>query len=948
MSIPTLAYIPEDSVSLMVKLCAYVNETGGAGLSDEVLYLCDLFAYADSLVRAGRIMFRVDRVDEEWLPRWVVSSAGDHHQVIEKFTDALPGVLKFNGTETELLIDDFVHWLTVRYLGQVEGLIKEESGDFVRSLVAGRTTRRITPRTVRALNDWRLSAVQAATELTLMLSNPDEVVDPSGQPGAAAEDTPLDNVRWRLDIAVSVNGGSVQPLVASETPESTRDLVAKMLLPLVKAWPQIKETMWPVQAWCYRGVWFPDEEILTGDAYQDRIVGVGLTAEDVAVLLDHKAAELKTRGINVLIPREWVRVRPSVRVKTAAVGQGPGSGKMGLDQLMDFEVAVSMNGATLDPAVAERLLSTASSIVNINGRFVHLDQNALRRARAWFEGLTRAREENAGKKFKNVTLQDILEANAAAELDAADEHDFYVQADGWAKQILEPDSEITAPESAEVPATVVTALRDHQQRGLNWLAWMFQHRLGALLADDMGLGKTLQVLALLAWERAEGHVTGPTLVIAPTSVLDAWRDEAARHVPSLNVVVDHGGKVADTLEFGAALGEEAPDLVVTSYGRVARNPDRYRAVPWGRVVADEAQAIKNPNTKQSKAVRSIRADHHVALTGTPVENRLSDLYALMDFANPGILGSAPAFQNRLAIPIERYQDAHATARLRAIVQPFLLRRLKTDVSVGLNLPPKEEIIESVNLTAEQASLYRAYVDRLESEMNQFGRGRRAMVLAALTKFKQICNHPAHFSQDGSGLLHEGKHRSERVRRTFEILEDAMKQGRKALIFTQFPSFGKLLIPELEKHFGMEIPMLYGELSRKKRSQLVEDFQSPGGPQIMILSVKAGGTGITLTEASVVIHIDRWWNPAVEDQATDRAYRIGQNRDVTVYKLVAKGTLDERINDLITGKRELAGSVVGAGEGWIADLSDAELSELWTLQQSSAESQSDPVKPLEGW
>lgn len=939
MAVPTLAFVPEDAVGVMVRLCRYVNDHGSEGLSGELLYLCDLFAFADSLVRNGRIMFRADRIDQEWLPRWIRSTAGDHHQECQKFVEALPGVLEFNGTQVPELVDDFIHWLTVRYLTDNKALEREKSGDFVHALMTGQPTRRVSPQTVEYLNEWRLSAAREATELTLILSSPDDALDRNGADVDKEVDVAL--VRWRLDLAISVNKGPVERLVASETSEATRDLVLSMINRLVKVWPDMKTTMHAVQLWCHRGVWFPEDNILTGNAYRDRIVGVGLTADSVAVLLDHKAAELRERGINVMIPRSWTRIRPNVHVKAAAVGQGPGSGKMGLDQIMNFEVDVSMDGATLDKREAERLLKSASSIVNINGQYVHLDQDALRRARAWFQGLTESGDDD--EIAQNVTLRDILEANAAAELDADDEHGFYVQTDGWARHILETDNEVDPVEAVDIPDTILTPLRDHQRRGLNWLAWMFQHRLGALLADDMGLGKTLQVLALLAWERAVGEHTGPTLVIAPTSVLDAWRNEAARHVPSLNVVVDHGAKVAETLEWGRALGESAPDLIVTSYGRVARNPERYRAVPWGRVVADEAQAIKNPNTKQSKAVRSIYADHYVALTGTPVENRLSDLYALMDFSNPGILGSAPAFQNRLAIPIERYQDPHATARLKAIVQPFILRRLKTDESVGLDLPPKQEIIEYVKLTAEQATLYKAYIDSLEAELHKPMRGRRALVLAALTRIKQICNHPAHFAQDGSGLMLDGQHRSERVRRTFEILEQARKNGRKALIFTQFPSFGKILIPELEKHFGMDVPMLYGELSQKKRGALVESFQSPDGPPIMILSVKAGGTGITLTEASVVIHIDRWWNPAVEDQATDRAYRIGQNRDVTVYKLVAKGTLDERINDVILGKRELAGNVVGAGEGWIADLSDAELSELWTLQQSSEESAQDQGK-----
>ena len=517
--------------------------------------------------------------------------------------------------------------------------------------------------------------------------------------------------------------------------------------------------------------------------------------------------------------------------------------------------------------------------------------------------------------------------------------------DGWVRQLFDRENVVAPARHVELPATVLTELREHQRRGVNWLAWMAEHGLGAILADDMGLGKTLQVLALLAWEKEETsaqdtnqEATGPTLVVAPTSVLAAWQSEAARHIHGFSVLVDHGaGKVTD-----AEFPEHArrADLVVTSYGTVARNPERYQKIQWQRVVADEAQNIKNPATKQSRAVRGIPANHHIALTGTPVENRLSDLYALMDFANPGILGSAAAFQNRLAIPIERYQDAGATERLKRIVEPFILRRLKTDPAVGVALPEKREHVEAVPLSAEQASLYQAYIAQVEEALEQGTASRRGLILASLVKIKQICNHPAHFAGDGSGILRGGKHRSPKIERIFELIGQAVAEGKKVLLFTQFPSFGRMLAPAIESEYGLPVLQLDGAVSRSRRTELVAQFQRDTGPGVMLLSVRAGGTGITLTRASVVIHIDRWWNPAVEDQATDRAYRIGQEQDVDVYKFFSAGTLDERIHEIITGKRELAGAVVGEGEGWIASLSDEDLAELWQLRESSDVSAAD--------
>ena len=517
--------------------------------------------------------------------------------------------------------------------------------------------------------------------------------------------------------------------------------------------------------------------------------------------------------------------------------------------------------------------------------------------------------------------------------------------DGWVRQLFDRENVVAPTRQAELPATVLTELREHQRRGVNWLAWMAEHGLGAILADDMGLGKTLQVLALLAWEKEESSpegsgedATGPTLVVAPTSVLAAWQSEATRHIHGFSVLVDHGaGKVTDA-EFSEYARQA--DLVVTSYGTVSRNPERYQKIRWRRVVADEAQNIKNPATKQSRAVRGIPANHHIALTGTPVENRLSDLYALMDFANPGILGSAAAFQNRLVIPIERYQDVGATERLKRIVEPFILRRLKTDPAVGVALPEKREHVETVPLSAEQASLYQAYIAQVEEALEQGSASRRGLILASLVKIKQICNHPAHFAGDGSGILRGGKHRSPKIERIFELIGQAVAEGKKVLLFTQFPSFGRMLAPAIEAEYGMPVLQLDGSVSRSRRTELVAQFQRDTGPGVMLLSVRAGGTGITLTRASVVIHIDRWWNPAVEDQATDRAYRIGQERDVDVYKFVSAGTLDERIHEIITGKRDLAGAVVGEGEGWIASLSDEDLAELWQLRESSDVSAAD--------
>ncbi|HIW95149.1 MAG TPA: DEAD/DEAH box helicase [Candidatus Corynebacterium gallistercoris] len=947
--IPTLALSPDEAVDRLGKLCEYANGFNGGvpGLSPEVIFLLDLFRCVDEIVRAGRVMVRVEKVEEDWFPRWTISTAGQHHAVLQRFAESVPEVLVRNGGAdvVERFADDCAHWLSVRYLRQQlapQGVLpaKEFGSAFIRSLVMGAEAKRMSVDTVTHLGQWLQSARAAASQTVFVLSAPDDVVLPSGE---AADTADLADIRWRLDVATSANDGPLEPVKPAETQTEQKKRIKEALNHARRVWPAMNTAMDAVDMWLSQGIWFPPQEVLTGDTATDRVLSIGLDVGLIGDLLDNGVNRLQAAGFRVMIPRAWARQKAHVTMKAEPVGYGQGDSKMGLDQLMDFSWKVSVGGEEVPEDARNQLLNSAASVVNINGHFVFMDSAALRGARAWFRELTGGDEEDG--EAGEVTLRDILEADAlsAAESDVHD-YDFSLVAEGWASRILGHDSEIDPPPPVTIPATVVTTLRDHQRRGVNWLVWMLEHNLGAVLADDMGLGKTLQILALLAWEKENRPAAGPTLVVAPTSVVQAWKDEAARHVPSLTVLVDHGSSRKKPADFYATIEGKLPvrrgapaqlvDLVITTYGTLQRNPDRYWAVDWGRVVADEAQAIKNPNSKQSQAVRNIPAAHHVALTGTPVENRLSDLYAIMDFANPGILGSHSVFQARLAVPIERRGDELAKERLRRLVQPFILRRLKTDEAMGLNLPEKETVVEKVPLSAEQAALYQAYVSDLEQRLKRGGEGRRGAILGALVRFKQICNHPAHFAGDGSGLLKEGMHRSAKVERIFDIVAEAVTSGRKVLLFTQFPAFGRILIPELEKHLGTRIPMLHGGLSRAKRTAMVDNFQRDDGPPVMVLSVRAGGTGITLTQASVVVHMDRWWNPAVEDQATDRAYRIGQSQNVTVYKLVTMGTIDERIHDIIMGKRELAGDIVGMGEGWIANLDDDDLAELWHLRQAS--------------
>jgi SNF2 family DNA or RNA helicase len=503
-----------------------------------------------------------------------------------------------------------------------------------------------------------------------------------------------------------------------------------------------------------------------------------------------------------------------------------------------------------------------------------------------------------------------------------------VDASGWLGALLD-DALHSSVDPVPTPDGFEGELRPYQERGVGWLAFLGRVGLGACLADDMGLGKTAQVIASMLSDR----VDGPTLVVCPTSVLDNWEREVNRFAPTLSVMVHHGaGRMRDHEELFSERAADH-DVVLTSYHLVARDIDVLEAVRWGRFVLDEAQQVKNPYTAQARAVHRLEAPRRIALTGTPVENRLSDLWAIMHTVNPGLLGSARSFKRRFAGPIERDQDAEATDRLQRIVTPFLLRRLKSDRSIIDDLPDKVERTQRCPLTREQATLYQAVVDDLIDQAKGLdGIDRRGAVLAGIMKLKQVCNHPAHFAKDSSTMAG----RSGKLARTEELLDQVFAAGDKSLLFTQYSEWGTMLAPYLARRFGIEVPWLHGKLTRKRRDAIVSDFQDADGPPLLVISLKAGGTGLNLTAASHVLHYDRWWNPAVEDQATDRAYRIGQHRNVVVNKLVSSGTVEEKIDEMITSKRALAESVVGAGDGWITELSTDELRDLLTLRTDMIE------------
>ncbi|WP_324162386.1 DEAD/DEAH box helicase [Amycolatopsis sp.] len=655
---------------------------------------------------------------------------------------------------------------------------------------------------------------------------------------------------------------------------------------------------------------------------QARPCALELDVEGTYHFLSVAAPVLDEAGFGVMLPSWWDQRRQLGLVLSAHTpvdGVVRKKSKFGRDQLVEFGWRLAVGDDRLTDEEIAALAETKAPLVRLRGQWVAVDPEQLQR------GLKFLRRKPTGRK----TAAEIL-ALAAAHPDDLDLPLPLtgVHADGWLGQILDG----TAAQSLRpvpVPAGFQAQLRPYQQRGLSWLAFLSTLGLGACLADDMGLGKTVQLLALESVHRAGDPGAGPTLLVCPMSLVGNWQREAVRFAPQLRVYAHHGRERLHDEVLRGRLTET--DLVVTTYATATRDIDELAGVEWQRVVLDEAQAIKNSLSKSARAVRRLAAGHRVALTGTPVENRLAEMWSIMDFLNPGMLGSSELFHTRYAIPVERYGQTEPARRLRTITRPYILRRLKTDPAVIDDLPEKIEIKQYCPLTTEQASLYQSVVDDMMDKIeNSEGIQRRGNVLAAMAKLKQVCNHPAQLLHDRSTV---GR-RSGKVIRLEEILDEILAEGDKVLCFTQFTEFAEMLLPHLSARFGTDVAYLHGRVPKKRRDEMVTRFQSDDGPPVFLLSLKAGGTGLNLTAANQVIHLDRWWNPAVENQATDRAFRIGQKRTVQVRKFICTGTLEEKIDDMIEEKKALADLVVSDGEGWLTELSARDLRELFTLSEGA--------------
>ncbi len=644
---------------------------------------------------------------------------------------------------------------------------------------------------------------------------------------------------------------------------------------------------------------------------------------------------LESAGVIVRMPASWRMNRPARPQVKATVG-GTAPSQMGLDALLDFQMEVTLDGETLSTAEVRNLLALSEGLVLIRGKWVEVDRDRLARTLEQFEAIER-RASAEGLSFGEAmrflagagTDGDGVAGPAAAEWRQT-------VAGPWLAETL---AGLRRPEGlARVdPGNALRAtLRPYQRAGVQWLYLLTRLRLGACLADDMGLGKTIQVLSLLLVlkKEAAGNVkrgTKPCLLVAPASLLANWSAETARFAPGLKAVVAHPSEMpSEQLKSADASHLGEADLVITSYGALARIP-WLGSTQWRLVVLDEAQAIKNPAAKQTRAVKALKADTRIALTGTPIENRLGDLWSIFDFVNPGLLGSARQFSDFVKRLADRPVSPYAP--LRDLVRPYILRRLKTDKSIIVDLPDKTEVKAFCPLSRRQAALYAQAVEDLGRQLEAAdGMQRRGLVLAFLMRLKQICNHPSQWLGDGLWKAED----SGKFGRLREIAEVVAARQEKALIFTQFKETTAPLAAFLGSVFGRPGLVLHGETPVAKRKDLVRRFQEDDDVPFFVLSVKAGGAGLNLTAASHVIHFDRWWNPAVENQATDRAFRIGQTRNVLVHKLVCRGTVEERIDHMIETKKQLAGDFLeGGAELQLTEMKDEELMRLVALDLGAA-------------
>ncbi|WP_121967595.1 DEAD/DEAH box helicase [Leptolyngbya sp. BC1307] len=662
----------------------------------------------------------------------------------------------------------------------------------------------------------------------------------------------------------------------------------------------------------------------------DEPVGIAVNLQTAFDFLKDAAWVLEDAGYKVVVPAWWTpKGRQRAKVKLRAQGSSSSGSSQtksyfSYDTLVKYQYEFAIGDQSVSQQEWQQLVAAKSPLVQFRGQWMELDPDKMQQMLEFWQKQQAENPELSLLDFMKLTAD---EENIDVEYDR----------DDVLSTMLTQLNDKSHLEQMPDPAALQGTLRDYQKRGLSWLHYLDNLGLNGCLADDMGLGKTIQVIARLVQEREQAAEAGieylpPTLLIAPTSVLGNWQRELEQFAPQLRATIHHGSeRVVEPEDFEAIALKR--DVVITSFTLARKDAELLSNLTWHRIVLDEAQNIKNPKTAQTKAILKLEANHRLALTGTPVENRLMDLWSIFNFLNPGYLGKQAQFRKNFELPIQRDNQPTQSATLKKLVEPFILRRVKTDKSIIKDLPDKVEQKLYCNLTKEQASLYEAVIQDVGKDLDAAeGMKRKGLILATLTKLKQICNHPRQFLQDESEFSVE---RSHKLSRLTEMLSEVIEENESALIFTQYREIGEALTQHLKHNSHYNTYYIHGGTNREKREQMIAEFQDPETePSIFVLSLKAAGVGITLTKANHVFHFDRWWNPAVEDQATDRAFRIGQDKNVFVHKFVAIGTLEERIDKMIEDKKKLAGSIVGSDESWLTELDNESFKQLISLNLSA--------------
>ena len=648
------------------------------------------------------------------------------------------------------------------------------------------------------------------------------------------------------------------------------------------------------------------------DLFEDESkLALDLNLNEVYKIITQTAYYLQKAQIEVVLPKELVNIvipRASInaKVKTARTKElkdifnNASASTISLDDILDFSYEIAIGNEKISLEEFNELVKNNNGLIKYKNKYVLIDQDESKKI---FEQVAKA-------NFKSLSRMELIHASMSGQLD---QYDFdYDKAFASIIQDFNKPVEVTPPE------TLHGQLRPYQQTGLKWLWTNVSKGFGACMADDMGLGKTIQVISLILKMKEEGKLTKPVLVICPTTLMGNWTKEIQMFAPTLDATVYHGAERQLDLKH---------DIILTTYAIMRIDVEELKKHEWGMIIVDEAQNIKNPDTAQTLAVKMLKSDIKIAMTGTPVENRLTELWSIFDFINHGYLGTLREFQKSYAIPIERFKENSRAAKLKMSVSPFVLRRLKTDKHVITDLPEKMVINDYCYLSKPQAVLYEKTLNEMMEKISGFsGINRRGNIFKLITALKQICNHPYQFLKGGE----MNREQSGKMDKCISTVQSILDNGEKTLIFTQYKEMGDILCRIIADECNTDPLFFHGSLTVSQREDLINRFQNNDESKIMILSLKAGGTGLNLTSATNVIHYDLWWNPAVEDQATDRTYRIGQDKNVMVHRLITLGTFEEKIDEMLKSKKELADLAVYEGEKIITELSDEEIYEIFTL------------------